>query len=495
MLNQLKSPGGASWLAGKMGCFNIKLLAFLSVLLLVSISFSFAQDTNNGSIEVKTGKIAQNDGNSYAVSEIIQNMVANAEASVLPQQEETTPADSNNYAVEPADASYDAPKPNYNSDDFVKINPAIVEKQATSFESPNANFFGSNSATGDVIPLDASDNSCSSTSSNQLGTYYYKSYIDYSGDVDWYKGYKPQSFLLRILMIPPLGKDYDIEIWEDCSTFRKSCTAGSGSTELCNTTVEGDFYVKVYGYNNAYSPNAPYFIVAGYDATCTASSANGSPTKSSYACNELLKAQNQRFTNNNSSAISYHYFESLNYPSNNIAGESQVLNNSLSANSNIYWTTGGYNPSSSGWAEAGNYTFKSFIMGFCPNGGISSANAFAYPYVPTAPCSCSITANDGQPTKSSFACDERLETINNLFDNTGTYPFNYTVHTRLFDPAGSQIDSWDDSTGYTLNSGEYTYRNSWYYPPVSGWLNSGSYRLQTYLTGTCSNGNMGKYID
>ncbi len=463
-----------------------KLLTIASLLLILA-SVSFAMPI----IESISGTISPIQMTSNVSSEIIPNALASIQTSALPVHSDENNSVFENFIFTPNDTSNNPLKQVSSSD--VSSDDNGVEKKPVAFESPLASFFDTNISNNinEVGPLgDNSDDSCSSTSSNQLGTYYYKSYIDSSGDVDWYSGSKAQSFLLRVVMIPPVGKDYDIEIWDSCSSFVTRCNASSGSTEVCNASVSGDFYVKVYGYNSAYSSNAPYFIVAGYNAACTVSGINGNPTKSSYACNETVQAQNQRFTNNNSSTISYHYFESLHYPSNNFAAEGQTLSNSLSSNTTANWTTGGYTPLNSGWSESGNYTIKSAFMAFCSNGGISSANAFANPNVPTAPCPIPGTINgyDGTSTKSSYACSENIVTENHRFENTSnTYTFNYTLYYELRDPNNNVIAS-ANKPDRSLSPNSSVNSTFTFTPGSSGWPKSGTYTVKSWADGTFTDG-------
>ena len=65
---------------------------------------------------------------------------------------------------------------------------------------------------------------------------------------------------------------------------------------------------------------------------------------------------------------------------------------------------------------------------------------------PSNPCGCKVLSQNGNPTQSSFGCNEEIRTQNHVLNNESDFIFTYTVHFQLLRPSGGVVASWDSST-------------------------------------------------
>ncbi len=90
--------------------------------------------------------------------------------------------------------------------------------------------------------------------------------IGTSSDVDWFKVALPASKTITLTMTPPSTKDYELKLYSsNGTTLLKSSTNGTGSVETItytNGTTAKNVYIKVYGYNSAYSSTLTYTLKA-----------------------------------------------------------------------------------------------------------------------------------------------------------------------------------------------------------------------------------------
>lgn len=90
---------------------------------------------------------------------------------------------------------------------------------------------------------------------------YVVGYLCTSGNADWFVINKVySSSALMIFMDPPTTADYDLELWQG-GQIAAGYTTGNGVEEsIIWYQGIGNFYIKVFGKNGAYAPNAPYTL-------------------------------------------------------------------------------------------------------------------------------------------------------------------------------------------------------------------------------------------
>jgi Zn-dependent metalloprotease len=78
-------------------------------------------------------------------------------------------------------------------------------------------------------------------------------------DVDYFKVVLSSSGTLTVDVVVPSSKDYDVGLYNSSGTLLASGTQGSGKPEhVTYTGSAGTYYIKVYGYNSAYSSSLTY---------------------------------------------------------------------------------------------------------------------------------------------------------------------------------------------------------------------------------------------
>lgn len=86
--------------------------------------------------------------------------------------------------------------------------------------------------------------------------------IGSSTDVDYFRVTVPGYATLNVVMTPPSTKDYDVKLYNSSGTLLASGTNGTGQVENVswynNSSSSKYVYIKVYGYNRAYSTTLTY---------------------------------------------------------------------------------------------------------------------------------------------------------------------------------------------------------------------------------------------
>ncbi|MGC8915841.1 MAG: M4 family metallopeptidase [Thermoanaerobaculum sp.] len=89
-------------------------------------------------------------------------------------------------------------------------------------------------------------------------------YISSSTDVDYFKVTVPGYATLTVDLTVPSTKDYDVKLYNSSGTLLASGTNGTGQPEHVTWTNSAStsrvVYIKVYGYNGAYSTTSPYYL-------------------------------------------------------------------------------------------------------------------------------------------------------------------------------------------------------------------------------------------
>ncbi|VVB99997.1 Uncharacterised protein [uncultured archaeon] len=378
----------------------------------------------------------------------------------------------------------DVSKGDYNSSDFEAKNKLQLNHRKA-FPVPG------NRDGNSIGPMGVSaqtDRSCLLATSD-LWSYYYTDYLSYSGDAHWFKGYRIGTNTLRFVLIPPNNKDYDIEIYDSCgSSYVKKCNAGSGQMENCTATVNGDYYVKVYGYNDAYSTISSYKLFSRGSGSCDESISGGTNSKSTYLCNDTITVNNTSVSNNNSTSMSYKLYNDLYTANNNYFNETTLSDaQNLSAGYYQNWNTSFPAPLSGGWPDSGSYSMRSFAIAWC--NGYNDLQVVATSVSPNVSCTAgSILGFDGSPNKSSYACNDNIVSQNHRFTNSSnTYTYNYTIYYQLKDPYGNVISS-GSTANLSIAPGNTAAWDATFTPGSDGWPMSGVYAVKVWADGSFSDG-------
>lgn len=92
----------------------------------------------------------------------------------------------------------------------------------------------------------------------------YSSYIYSSSDVDYYKFTVPSSKSISI-SLTTLPKDYDLYLYNSSGTqVARSINGSTTSESITYSASAGTYYIKVIGYNSAYSTSSKYTLKATY---------------------------------------------------------------------------------------------------------------------------------------------------------------------------------------------------------------------------------------
>jgi alpha-tubulin suppressor-like RCC1 family protein/fibronectin type 3 domain-containing protein len=87
------------------------------------------------------------------------------------------------------------------------------------------------------------------------------SLISSSTDVDYFKVVISSTSSCTITLTPPSGKDYDLYLLNSSGTQIGSSTNGTGSVDtIAKSLAAGTYYIKVKGYNGAYSTTTAYTL-------------------------------------------------------------------------------------------------------------------------------------------------------------------------------------------------------------------------------------------
>jgi len=90
-------------------------------------------------------------------------------------------------------------------------------------------------------------------------------YIGSSTDVDYFKVSLAAGKTLTLNLTVPSTKDYDLRLYNSSGTLLKSSTNGTGLAETItytNGSSTATYYIRVYGYNSAYSTTLSYQLKA-----------------------------------------------------------------------------------------------------------------------------------------------------------------------------------------------------------------------------------------
>jgi vibriolysin len=89
-------------------------------------------------------------------------------------------------------------------------------------------------------------------------------YISSSSDVDYFKVTVPGLTTLTVDLTVPSTKDYDVKLYNSSGTVLASGTNGTGQPERVtwynSSSSSQVVYIRVYGYNGAYSTTSPYYL-------------------------------------------------------------------------------------------------------------------------------------------------------------------------------------------------------------------------------------------
>lgn len=122
------------------------------------------------------------------------------------------------------------------------------------------------SGQGEVDAADTYEPNDSTSSAYTVGAgNNYTSYISSSTDNDYYRLVATASGTLNIQLVVPSNKDYDLHVLNASGSLIASSAAGTGSTENLNVSVTAGatYYIRVFGYNSAYSATSAYTLKVG----------------------------------------------------------------------------------------------------------------------------------------------------------------------------------------------------------------------------------------
>ena len=91
----------------------------------------------------------------------------------------------------------------------------------------------------------------------------YTAKICSSTDKDYYKFIPSSSGTVTITQTSPIGKDYDISLYNSSQNQMMDCTlAGAGNQDVCYTAVTAGqtYYIKIFGFSGAYSTTSTYSL-------------------------------------------------------------------------------------------------------------------------------------------------------------------------------------------------------------------------------------------
>lgn len=93
--------------------------------------------------------------------------------------------------------------------------------------------------------------------------------IGSNGDNDWYKFTNTSSTSKIKVTLTNLPGDYDVKLYRGTSTLLGTSQNGGTTSEqiISNTTTVSTYYIKVYGYNGAYSATSCYTLRASLSST------------------------------------------------------------------------------------------------------------------------------------------------------------------------------------------------------------------------------------
>ncbi|MBI4045046.1 MAG: hypothetical protein HY392_05035 [Candidatus Diapherotrites archaeon] len=242
---------------------------------------------------------------------------------------------------------------------------------------------------GDGNQVNGQNNSCDTATPDVYGTIK-RSVIDNYQDVDWYKGTRSSNNKVRVVLVPPNNKNYDIEIWDDCDTWRKTCSAGRGELENCVAEgIIGDFYVRVSGVGGDWSAQAPYYLMAyNNNDACRFDLYSGRPVQEPFACMDIIRVDTTRISSRTNETFKLTFRQDLWLPSGDFQNETDAAPYDLPPNGHAY-ASGRHFAPPNGWPENGYYTARAVIIGYCDGSDAINAakvNSNPPPLVSCQPC-------------------------------------------------------------------------------------------------------------
>ncbi|MBI4044208.1 MAG: hypothetical protein HY392_00700 [Candidatus Diapherotrites archaeon] len=216
-----------------------------------------------------------------------------------------------------------------------------------------------------------------------------RDFLDFGNDVDWFTGTRSGQGYVRVVMVPPNTKNYDIEIYDECGgPIKSQCGNGRGDIDSCHANVNGSFFVKVYTVGGDYSAEAPFYVMAYNWGACSFQVSPGRPTKEGYDCHETIRVDNTLVHNLNNDTFTHMYNQDLWSPSGIFQDESEYFEYSIPPNQYAWWDAW-HNPPPNGWPENGFYAARGTVIGYCENTDTIIAqrvNASPTPQVSCQPC-------------------------------------------------------------------------------------------------------------
>ena len=136
----------------------------------------------------------------------------------------------------------------------------------SSFSGASLTATYSGSSGGGGTSMNETEPNGSTSSANVISTSgtTVKGYISSSRDVDYFKVTVPGYTTLTVDLTVPSTKDYDVKLYNSSGTLLASGTNGTGQPEHVtwynSSSSSRVVYIKVYGYNRAYSTTSPYYL-------------------------------------------------------------------------------------------------------------------------------------------------------------------------------------------------------------------------------------------
>lgn len=136
----------------------------------------------------------------------------------------------------------------------------------SSFSGASLTATYSGSSGGGGTSMNETEPNGSTSSANVISTSgtTVKGYISSSRDVDYFKVTVPGYTTLTVDLTVPSTKDYDVKLYNSSGTVLASGTNGTGQPEHVtwynSSSSSRVVYIKVYGYNRAYSTTSPYYL-------------------------------------------------------------------------------------------------------------------------------------------------------------------------------------------------------------------------------------------
>ena len=138
---------------------------------------------------------------------------------------------------------------------------AICASNSASYSSSKS--FTTSASSACATDASESNNTRSTATSISTSTAYSR-YICPSTDVDWFKVSTTTTYKNLKVTLTNLPADFDIDLYNSSGTYLKQSANGGTTSEtiIYNASAAATYYVKVYGYNSAYSGTTAYKLTA-----------------------------------------------------------------------------------------------------------------------------------------------------------------------------------------------------------------------------------------